>query len=494
MPGATHSTSVYKGAIQSRTDHDSRVDQTKWVRLVGTLMVGIVLWVTPPPAGVDVRAWHLLAIFVATIVGIVTRPFPMGAVAMFGIAATSLTGTLTIEESVSGFGQRVMWLIVIAFFISRGFIKTGLGARIAYLFMAAVGHTSLGLAYSLVAADLVLAPAMPSNTARAGGVIFPIVRSIARSYGSKENDGTARKIGAFLFTTSYQGTVISSAMFLTAMAANPIAARLAGDAGVRITWGSWALAAIVPGLVSLAVVPLVLYKIYPPEIRETPGASQLARAQLLEMGPLKSSEWTMLGTFLLLLFLWIFGAPLGLDGTGTTAAFVGLAVLLLSGTLTWDDVLRETGAWNTFVWIATLVMMATYLNELGLVAWFALTVGSAVAGIGWVPAFLILSLVYFYSHYFFASNTAHVVAMYGAFLVTAIAVGTPPMLAALVFAFFSNLFAGLTHYGTGPAPVFFGSGYVTMGAWWRLGALLSMVNIVVWLGVGGLWWKVIGVW
>lgn len=482
------------GDRRLRLEEPPRDLRCELVRLVGALLVGIVLWFAPSPEGVDIRAWHLLAIFIATIVAIVTSPFPMGAIAMFGIAATSLTGTLTIEESVSGFGERVIWLIVIAFFISRGFLKTGLGTRIAYLFMAAVGNTSLGLAYSLVAADLVLAPAMPSNTARAGGVIFPIVRSIARSYGSEADDGTARKIGAFLVKTSYQGTVITSAMFLTAMAANPIAVRLASDIGVRITWGSWALAAIVPGLVSLAVVPWVLYKTYPPDIRETPGARQIARDQLLDMGKLKPSEWTMLGTFFLLLFLWIFGAQLGLDSTGTTAAFVGLAVLLLSGTLTWDDVLQEKEAWNTLVWIATLVMMANYLNELGLVRWFAMTMGSAVAGISWVPAFLILSLVYFYSHYFFASNTAHVVAMYAVFLAIAIAVGTPPALAALVFAFFSNLFAGLTHYGTGPAPVFFGSGYVEMDAWWGLGALLSVLNIVVWIAVGGLWWKVIGVW
>ena len=418
----------------------------------------------------------------------------MGAVAMFGIAATSLTGTLTIEQSVSGFGQRVIWLIVIAFFVSRGFIKTGLGARIAYLFMAAVGHTSLGLAYSLVAADLTLAPAMPSNTARAGGVIFPIVSSVSRSYGSDPHDGTARKIGAFLIKAAYQGTVITSAMFLTAMAANPIIVQLAADAGVPITWGGWALAAIVPGLVSLTLMPWVLYRVYPPEIRSTPGARQIARDRLAEMGDLKRSEWAMLATFVMLLVLWIFGARLGLDGTGTTAAFIGLAVLLLSGTLTWDDILKETGAWNTLVWISTLVMMANYLNELGLVPWFAMTMGDVVEGIDWGPAFLILVVVYFYSHYFFASNTAHVVAMYAAFLTIAIAAGTPPALAALVFAFFSNLFAGLTHYGTGPAPVFFGSGYVEMGAWWRFGGLLSVINILVWLLVGGLWWKAIGLW
>lgn len=456
--------------------------------------MGVALWVFPPPAGVDIRAWHLLAIFVATIVGIITNPYPMGVVAMFGIAATSLTGTLTIEQSVSGFGERVIWLIVIAFFVSRGFIKTGLGARIAYRFMAAFGQTSLGLAYALVAADLTLSPAMPSNTARAAGVFFPIVGSIARSYGSHPNDGTARAIGAFLIKASYQGTVITSAMFVTAMAANPIIVRLAGDAGVHLTWGGWARAAIVPGLVSLAVMPWVLYRVYPPTIRETPRARELARTELRAMGPLSRSEWTMLATFVVLLCLWIFGAPLGLDGTGTTAAFIGLSLLLLSGTLTWDDVLQEQGAWNTLVWISTLVMMANYLNELGLVPWFATTMGGMVEGIGWVPALLALSLVYFYSHYFFASNTAHVVAMYGAFLTIAIAAGAPPALAALVLAFFSNLFAGLSHYGTGPAPVFFGSGYVELATWWQLGALLSVVNIVIWVGIGGVWWRVIGLW
>jgi DASS family divalent anion:Na+ symporter len=281
-------------------------------------------------------------------------------------------------------------------------------------------------------------------------------------------------------------------MFLTAMAANPLAAQIAGNVGVEITWGSWALAALVPGLASLALVPWILYRIYPPEIKKTPAATQIARDHLEEMGELKSEEWIMLGTFLLLLILWIFGTELGINST--TAAFVGLGVLLVSSALTWNDILQEQGAWNTLVWFAALVMMATYLNELGLIPWFGQTMGEAVKDINWVPAFLVLSLVYFYSHYFFASNTAHVSSMYGAFLAVAIAVGTPPMLAALVLAFFSNLFSSMTHYGTGPAPVLFGSGYVEMGTWWKLGLLISGVNILIWMGIGGLWWKVLGIW
>jgi DASS family divalent anion:Na+ symporter len=467
-------------------------ERAKLMPLMVTLMVGITIWLSPIPAGVDVKAWHLLAIFVATVVGIIAKPLPMGAVAILGISLTALTGTLTISESLSGFGNSVIWLIVIAFFISRGFIKTGLGARIAYRFMSAFGKRSLGLAYSMIATDLVLAPAIPSNTARSGGVIFPILRSIAQSYGSEPNDGTARKIGAFLITTSFQGTVITSAMFMTAMAANPVAAQIAGDAGVEITWGSWALAAIVPGLASLVAVPWILYKIYPPEIKETPAATQIARDHLEEMGNLKPKEWIMLGTFILLLGLWIFGSQLGINST--TAALVGLVVLLLSGTLSWNDILHEKGAWDTLVWFAALVMMATHLNELGLIPWFGQVIGAAVQGISWMTAFLVLSLVCFYSHYFFASNTAHVLSMYGPFLAVAIAVGTPPMLAALVLGFFSNLFSSMTHYGTGPAPVLFGSGYVEMGTWWKLGGLISVVNIVIWLGIGGLWWKVLGIW
>ena len=249
----------------------------KLVQFAIPLIVGLIVWFSPVPAGVEIAAWHLLAIFVATIVGIIVKPLPMGAVAMIGIAVTALTGTLSIGDSLSGFGNSTIWLIVVAFFISRGFIKTGLGARIAYLFMQALGKKSLGVAYGLIGADLVLSPAIPSNTARGGGVIYPVLASIAKAYGSEPDETTARRIGAFLTKASFQGLVITSAMFLTAMAANPLAAKFAGEQGVEITWGSWAVAAIVPGLLSLLIIPYLIYKIYPPEIKETPEAVELAR-------------------------------------------------------------------------------------------------------------------------------------------------------------------------------------------------------------------------
>ena len=472
-------------------------EEVKLVPLIITVIVGVVIWFAPQPEGIQAMengtaAWHLMAIFVATIVGLILKPLPIGAVATISIALTALTGTLTVQESLSGFGNTTIWLIVLAFFISRGFIKTGLGARIAYLFMRLLGKKSLGLSYGMIATDLVLAPAIPSNTARAGGVVFPILRSVASAYGSNPDDGTERKIGSFLTLAAFQGTIITSAMFLTAMAANPLAAKLAADMGVEITWGSWAIAALVPGIISLLIIPYVVYRLNKPEITETPQATEIAVQKLKEMGSMTVNEWIMLIAFVTLLVLWIFGKTLGIHST--VAAMVGLAILLLTSVLTWDDVLNENGAWDTLIWFSALVMMASFLNSLGLIPWFSESIGEMVSGISWLPAFLILSLVYFYSHYMFASNTAHVSAMYAAFLAIAIAVGTPPILAALVLAFFSNLFSSMTHYGTGPAPVLYGAGYVNLPTWWRIGFIISLINIVVWLGVGGLWWKIIGLW
>jgi DASS family divalent anion:Na+ symporter len=464
----------------------------KLVPLAATLLAGAAVWLIPAPPGVTAQAWGLLAVFVATIVGLMAKPLPMGAVALCAVVACAASGLLTVEEALDAFDHKTIWLIVLAFLISRGFIKTRLGERIAYLLMSLLGKKTLGLAYGLSATDLVLAPAMPSNTARAGGVVYPLVLAVSEAYGSKPDAPTRRRIGTFLMLNSFQATVITSAMFLTAMAANPLAQQFAADAGVPFTWTDWALAACVPGLLSLLVVPLVLYLLHPPEIRDTPAAAELARDKLRALGPMSAAEWVMLGVFFLLLGLWIFGPYLGMDAT--VAALVGLAVLLLSGALTWDDVLGERGAWDALVWFSALVMMADGLNRLGLIGWFSRGVGAQVAGVPWTVAFPVLVLIYYYSHYLFASNTAHVTAMYASFLAVALVAGAPPLLAALVLGFASNLFSSTTHYGTGPAAVFFGAGYVPVGTWWAVGAVISVVHLLIWGVVGALWWKAVGIW
>ncbi|MBD1362711.1 anion permease [Mucilaginibacter sp. ZT4R22] len=465
-----------------------------------TLVVGLIIWFIQVPEGVKPNAWHLLAIFVATIVGIILKAAPMGTMAMLGITLCAATQVLApgkpidaIKNALSGFGNSTIWLIGLAFFIARGFIKTGLGNRLAYNFIKLFGKSTLGLAYGLNTADLILAPAIPSNTARAGGVIFPIMKSIAVNMGSEpEKPETHRKIGAFLTLSSYNANMITSVMFLTATASNPMAQKFAHDLGVDISWGSWAMAAAIPGLVCFMLVPLFLYKFYAPELKKTPEAPAMAAAKLKEMGKISLQEWLMVATFIILLVLWIFGNLISIDAT--TGALIGLCILLLCGVLTWEDVKSEKGAWDTIVWFSALVMMGSYLNSLGLIGWFGNLVGGSMKQFSWQLAFPLIILVYSYCHYMFASATAQVAAMYSVFLAVGIAVGVPGPMLAIFLGACPTLMGSLTHYGHGPAPIFFGSTYVDMKDWWKQGFFMSVLFLLVWFLVGGAWWKFIGLW
>ncbi|AYN05014.1 anion permease [Flavobacterium sp. 140616W15] len=463
-----------------------------------TLVVAIGLWVIPAPEGVKVEAWHLFAIFVATILGIILKAAPMGTMCMLAIAVTAFSQVLAPDDAgksitlaLRGFGDKVIWLIGISFFVARGFIKTGLGNRIAFIFIRIFGKSSLGLAYGLGLADLCLAPAVPSNTARGGGIIYPIMKSMAISFGSEpDKPETHKKLGSFLTLNSYNMNLISSSMFLTGTASNPMCQKFALNLGIKITWMSWALAAIVPGLVAFFVIPLVLYKIYPPELKSTADAPAIAKQKLKDMGPISRNEWLMLLTFFILLFLWMTGDLFSIDAT--TTAFIGLVILLLTSVLTWEDVKSEKGAWDTIVWFSVLVMMASSLNELGFIGWFSDLVKEQIGGLSWQMAFPIIILVYFFSHYLFASATAHVAAMYAALLGVGVSLGVPGLLLAFMLGFVGSLYGTLTHYGHGPAPVFFGSGYVDLKSWWVKGLVTGLVLLLIYMVIGGLWMNIIG--
>lgn len=460
--------------------------------LLVTLGIGAAIWFSPHPEGLTDQAWHTFAIFIATIIGIIAKPLPMGAVAICSIAVATITSTLTAEQALSGFSRGAIWLIVVAFFIARGFIKTQLGTRIACFFVRAFGKRSLGLAYSFVFSEFFLAPAIPSSTARAGGIIFPVLNALSQSLGSKPRDPSSRKLGSFLTMCSFQGDAIISGLFLTAMAGNPLIAEFASEQGIELSWGLWALAAIVPGLVALIVVPWVIYLVHPPEMKAVPNARDLARKKLEEIGPIKRSEKILLGTFVILITLWVLGTHIGISSVST--AILGLSLLLLTGVLSWNDILEEKGAWETLIWFATLLTLAGFLNKFGVIGYFSDLIVQNISGFGWPVAFGILALLYYYSHYFFASSTAHIGAMYAAFLSVALLLGVPSLLAALLLAYFSSMFGGLTHYGSGPAPVLFGAGYVSVKDWWIVGGIVSVVNILIFTLIGGAWWKFLGYW
>ncbi len=458
-----------------------------------SISIGLVFWIFSPPIGMTNEAWHMLGIFIATIVAIVSKALPMGGCALLSLAVITLTKTLTIKEALGSFSSPVIWLIVLAFFVAKSFIKTGLGIRLAYLFVSLFGKNSLGIGYGMALTDLALSPAIPSNTARAGGILFPIVKSLAITFDSHPTDqASRRKIGAYLIQSLYQCNIVTSTMFITAMAANPLIVELAGSVGIEISWGLWALAAIVPGLLSLIILPYFLYKVYPPSLKETPEAPGIARKNLVEMGPMSPQEWITLAVFLLMMTLWIIGPTVGIHST--TVAICGISLLVLTGVLSWNELTSEQSAWNTLFWFATLMMMAANLNTLGVIDWMSLQVKDTIQSIPWYYDYPLLVVTYFYIHYFFASSVAHASSLFAAFAVIGMAGGIPPMLIILALAFSSSLSSCLTHYGTAPGPILFGSGYVDLGTWWKLGAIVSILHLIIWIGLGTFWWKAIGLW
>lgn len=471
------------------------MDASQKKKLAGVILFGAVIWFLPHPDAITPIAWHLFAVFAATIAGFILQPLPIGAVAFIGVSVAALLGVVSVKVAISGYGNSTIWLIVCAFLLARAFIKSGLGSRIAYLIIKAIGKSSLTLGYAITLSDFVISPATPSSTARAGGIIYPIIRSLSTALHSEPDDGTARKFGAYIMQIEYQANAITCAMFMTAMAGNPMAVELAAKTiGIEITWSAWATAAIVPGLISLLLMPYLLYKLYPPEIHEMPHAKQMAVEALEKMGPMSWMEKVVLAVFVGSLALWATSSLTHMNATGV--GMLAVTVLLLTNVLTWQDVLQEKGAWNTMFWMGSLIALAGALSSSGFIKVVADMAGAAIqsAGLSWLAAFIILVLIYVYSHYAFASVSAHIGAMYAAFLAVAVAVGTPPLLAAISFAALSNIMIPLTHYGGGAAPILYGAGYVPQGTWWKLGFIMVTVNLVIWLGIGSLWWHVIGLW
>jgi len=478
--------------------------------LIATAVL-VTLLLLPAPAGLAPNAWALVAIFLTTIVAIILKVMPIGVMALMALVVVSLAEVTSdsskgaVADALSSFDNPLIWLIVAAILISRGLQKTGLGSRIGLIFISLLGKRTIGIGYGLTICELVLAPFTPSNTARGGGIVHPIMRSIANAFDSDPEKGTEGKVGTYLALVNYHANPITSAMFLTATAPNPLIVDYVAKAtnqSLNLTWTAWAVCMLLPGLLCLLAMPLVISLLSPPQLKATPNAVEYARGELTRMGPLSPKEMVMIGTFALLLLLWanvpamLFGPSLTLDPT--VVALVGLFILIITGTISWDDVLSEKSAWDTLIWFGALVMLAEQLNKLGVIKWFSEGMKDAIVstGIGWVGIAAVLVLAFVYSHYLFASTTAHISAMLLAFLTVGVHLIPSEFVAPFVLMMTagSAIMMTLTHYATGTSPIIFGSGYVSLGTWWRVGFVMSVMELLIFAIVGGAWWKVLGYW
>lgn len=482
MPGLGETDPGYDGELAANC---------MWQRWLIVLVPGATLYFLPF-GGLAEGQRHLLAIFLATILALMVRPAPMGVSVLLAMTLLALTGTVPANRVLLGFSNQTVWLIFSAYLFARAIAGTGLGQRVAYNLIARFATTPLRLAYAVVSAGMIVAPFVPSDTARGGGVVFPVTRSLALAFGS-EPGPTARRIGSYLMLVCFHGNYLASAVFLTSMVANPLIASFVQKiAGVEITWLGWLAGSSVPAVCSLLAVPWFIHRWHAPELKDTAPARRLAAESLAEMGPMRPAERRLVVVLFAVMAGWVTSPWHGIGNA--YVALTGICAQLLWGLLEWDELLAETKAWDVLLWFAPLIMMADELNAGGVVKAVSEVLFAQLAGWPVVAAVAVLSLVYFYIHYAFASMTAQVTALYPAFFTAALAAGAPPLLAALPLAYFSNLNAGITHYGTGSAPVFFGAGYVGEGEWWRVGFLVSLVNVVIWLGAGGMWWRLIGYW
>jgi divalent anion:Na+ symporter, DASS family len=460
------------------------------LKLLLLYLGGAIMWFSPISSEIPPQSWHLLVIFLFTIIGIVLNPLPISAICLLGASTCIVCGVLTTKQVLNGFSEKVVWLLVLAFLISRAIIKTGLGKRIAYYFISKLGRTTLGVSYGLVFAEFLLAPVIPSVTARGGGIIYPIAQSLATAYGEDQPPSCLKKTLGYITQVCFQSNIITSAMFLTAMAANPLVQSLAQKQGIEISWGTWALGAIVPGLISLIIMPLAIYFINPPAIKVSPDAPQHALEVLKEMGRLSTHEMIMIGTLIALIAGWVLDASIGLDAT--SVALLGVVILLVTGVLEWSDAINEKGAWDSFIWFAVMVMLSGYLAEFGAIKWIATKLGTSISQYPAMIAVPLLAAIYFYVHYFFASATAHIAVLFTTFLLLVLSFDVPIMLATMPLAYFSTLSGGLTHYGIATAPVYYASKSVSTIQWWKIGFIMSVINLVIWCAIGSIWWKFLG--
>jgi L-tartrate/succinate antiporter len=458
----------------------------------------------PVPSGLAPYAWYFFSIFVGVIVGLVLEPLPGAAVAIIGITVVTVLGRFALFSpqqlsetgfhpasaalawALSGYSNSTVWLIFGAFILALGYEKTGLGHRIALVIIKRMGKNTLLLGYGIALADIILAPFIPSPTARSGGIIYPIANDLALDYGSKPNDVTSRRVGSYLMWVAIMTTCVTSSLFLTGASFNLLAAGFVQKlAHVELRWTDWFITAAPIMIPLLILVPLLTYWLYPPEVKRNSEVSGWAVAQLDKIGPLTRHEMILAGVVVLSLVLWVAG---GAYVGAATVAGIAVCVMLVTGVLTWNDIAEHKRAWTTFAWLGALVALCDGLNRVGFVKWFADAIATHMHGFSPHLAMIILLALFFVAHYVFASVDAYTTALLPVILLTGAAIpGIPVKEFALLLSMELGIMGVITPFADAASPVYANSGYLPAKDYWRLGTIFGVIFLILFLTIGVPW-------
>lgn len=353
-----------------------------------------------------------------------------------------------------------------------------------------MGHRTLFLGYAVMLSELILAPVTPSNSARGAGIIYPIIRNLPPLYHSQPNDASSRSIGSYIMWMGITADCVTSAIFLTAMAPNLLLMGLMKSAShTALGWGDWFLGMLPLSILLVLLVPWLAYVFYPPVLKSGDQVPRWAEAELKTMGPLCSREKRMLALMVGALALWIFG------GDYIDAAMVGysvVALMLVLRIISWDDIVSNKAAWNVFFWLASLIALATGLNNTGFIAWFGKLLANGLSGYSPTMVMVALIVAFYLLRYFFASATAYTSALAPMMIAAALAMPEIPLpVFCLMVGAAIGLGSILTPYATGPSPIYYGSGYLPTVDYWRLGAIFGLIFLVLLIVTGLLWMPVV---
>ncbi|MCB0686231.1 MAG: DASS family sodium-coupled anion symporter [Saprospiraceae bacterium] len=443
------------------------------------VILGLFFWFSTGPQGVSMEAWRLFVLFMSVILSVLTNAFPILWATIVALLVILTSGILPPSTAFSGFTQSFMLLIVTAFLAAKAVIRSGLGRRVAMWLISRFGKSTLHLAYCIFVTDLIIAPAIPSNTARSG-ILFPIVNALALDTGSLPDEKSRKRTGSYIMMCSIASLSISSALWLTGMAGNFIAAEIAKSFGVTFTFFNWLLTASLPCLMALALLPYLIQRLYPPEIKDTTEVMISAQKTLGELGPLKRQEWITLSVFALMIALW------GLSGilhiSLALVGILGLTALFVTGVYRFTYLKDEKGdALETYIWFSIMYMMSTQLNELGFIQVISQEMSGIFLHFHWFYSYLLLTLVYVFVHYLFVSQTAHLLALYAIFLEVAIQSNVPAALMAFMLAFATNYFSAITPQASSSNIIFVGSGYIHPGEVYKIGLFVTIINLTIFL-------------
>ena len=492
------------GTVVASSRRPEPRSKTPLWKALAPVAIAVVLALLPVPSGLAPHAWYFFSVFVGVIVGLILEPLPGAAIALIGMTLVAVLGRFALFSpqqlsepgfrpasaaltwALSGYSNSTVWLIFGAFILALAYSNTGLGHRIALVIIKRMGKSTLLLGYGIALADTILAPFIPSPTARSGGIIYPIASDLALDYDSRPNDPSSRRVGSYLMWVAIMTTCVTSSLFLTAASFNLLAAGFVEKlAHVELGWTDWFITAAPVIIPLLILVPLLTYWLYPPEVKRNSEVSKWAATQLDKIGPLTRSEMILAGVVLLSLVLWVAG---GAYVGAATVAGIAVSLLLITGVLNWNDIAGHKRAWTTFAWLGALIALCDGLNRVGFVKWFADGIAGHMRGFSPHLAMFVLLGLFFLAHYVFASVDAYTTALLPVILLTGAAIpGIPVKEFALLLCMELGIMGVITPFADAASPIYANSGYLPAKDYWRLGTIFGAIFLALFLGLGVPW-------